>query len=742
MSLTPDASLNDAQRRAVTHEGSHLLVVAGPGSGKTRVLTHRIAHLVKTGVSPREILAVTFTNKAAGEIRSRLSQLVGDETAKDMWAGTFHSMCARLLRYEHQSLLLPRQFQILDSNDSQRVVANLVREYNLADDAKNAMSLARELRDQFSYVKNTMRDSSEFLEPGQATLYGAYVQRLQKMQALDFDDLLLFTLRFLENKDSPQAARWRGRFRHVLVDEFQDTNAVQLALVKRFAESGLVTAVGDAAQSIYSWRGADHTVLDRFAAEFSPATVVMLGENYRSTPQIVQTCQSILDADLDAPYRLELSTSNPPGTPVQARECDDDRDEANYIASRIEASSIPASKQAVLVRTAAQTRSIEDEFVSRRIPYVVVGGLRFYDRAEVRDALSFLRAASYPCDVVSFQRAVAAPKRGVGDKTVAEIAAHALELGSLELALAGHTGRAAKALGEFAEILSQITASALTPDAQQSGPASAVQTVIDKAMRAHWAKDQDSQGRMENLEQLQAAAESFTKGNTVDGQVVSELDGRSQLLAFLEHVALIAAVDEGKAECVQVMTMHAAKGREFQSVFVAGVEEEILPHVRSQSSHADLQEERRLFYVACSRAEQLLSITWCRSRFLFGKHRDQTPSRFLGDLPTDPTILVRTRSANRKAPWTQNHRSRPVGTGSWAETASQPRPLAQAVVRSNQPSDSPRLSLQEASPGAVVAHVSFGDGEVLSVNGDSVTIVFSGTKRTLSLSLAPMSLKK
>jgi DNA helicase-2/ATP-dependent DNA helicase PcrA len=562
------------------------------------------------------------------------------------------------------------------------------------------------------------------------------------MQALDFDDLLLFTLRFLERKDSAQAERWRTRFKHVLVDEFQDTNAVQLALVKRFAESGLVTAVGDAAQSIYSWRGADHTVLDRFAAEFSPAAVVMLGENYRSTPQIVHTCQSILDADLEAPYRLELSTSNQPGAPVQARECDDDRDEANYIASRIEASSIPASEHAVLVRTAAQTRPIEDEFVSRRIPYVVVGGLRFYDRAEVRDALSYLRAASYPCDVVSFQRAVAAPKRGVGDKTVAEVAALALELGSLELALAGHTGRAAKALGEFAETLSLITTAAATPEASQSGPASAVKVVIDKALRAHWAKDQDVQGRMENLEQLQAAAESFTKGTTVDGQVVSELDGRSQLLAFLEHVALIAAVDEGKAECVQVMTMHAAKGREFPSVFVAGLEEEILPHVRSKSSHAELQEERRLFYVACSRAEKVLSITWCRSRFLFGKHRDQVPSRFLSDLPTDPEILLRTRAVNRKAPWTQNHRSRPVGTGAWTETSAQTRPLSQPTARTAQPADSPRVPASDATPGSLVSHASFGDGEILSVKGDSVTILFSGTKRTLSLQLAPMSLKK
>jgi DNA helicase-2/ATP-dependent DNA helicase PcrA len=723
--------LNDNQRQAVLHDGSHLLVLAGPGSGKTRVLTHRIAHFVEAGARPNAILAVTFTNKAASEMRERLGRLMGEDASGAIWAGTFHSMCARMLRFEHAAAQLPRDFQIIDAQDAQRLVANIIMEKGLAQDRNDATSTARDVKDRISYAKNTLAPPSTALNPSDFDVYSTYEERLRKMKALDFDDLLVRALEFLSS-GTAEAARWKNRFEHVLVDEFQDTNAVQLRIVQLFSENAFVTAVGDAAQSIYSWRGADHTGVTRFESSFSPSITIPLGENYRSTPEIVAVCQAILDAEEDAPYRLELSTENPSGAKVALRECDDDRDEASYIVSEIRRSKRQNAEHAVLVRTAAQTRSLEAELVLNRIPYVIVGGLKFYERAEIRDAIAYLRTAVYECDVISFARAVATPRRGVGEKTIQEIEQLALASGDLHAELESYTGRSKKGIDEFKTVVNNIA-----EEANASSAANAVAYLVEKVLKPHLATIPDSQTRVENLDQLIAAAGEFQKGITTTGELVSELDGLAALAAFLEHVALVSAGDDTAADCVQIMTMHAAKGREFPVVFVAGLEESILPHVRASNSQEELSEERRLFYVACSRAEKRLHLTYARQRFLFGQVREQRRSRFVYDV-THLDVVEQLRAPNRKAPWTDAHRSRPVGTGSWATAHASP-PAPPRKLRENTAPSGPRLSLDEAAPGTRVTHPSFGEGSIVTANNKEVVIDFSGKRRTLSLELAPLT---
>ena len=736
--MTTDLSLlNDDQIRAVQHQGSHLLVVAGPGSGKTRVLTHRVAWLLDQGVSASEIVAVTFTNKAAGEIRTRLEKLAPQEAVGRLWAGTFHSLCARLLRIEHEAANLSRSFQILDSDDTERVVVHILKERGLVEDTKTAKQLARELREQISLAKNTLSAPSERYDGGLLqSVFDEYTKRLKEMQALDFDDLLLEALNLLNN-GSEVAAKWCTRFAHVLVDEFQDTNKVQLAIVQALSSYGHVTAVGDAAQAIYSWRGADNTVIDRFGKEFAPAEIVLLGENYRSTPQIVATCQAILDADKDSNYSLVLRTSNPPGALVIARECDDDRDEAAWIVDKIRSSAFALQDHAILVRTAAQTRSLEEALLFRKMPYIVVGGQRFYERAEVRDALSHMRAAVFDTDVIAFSRAATTPRCGIGEKTVTETIAATRKHGSLQKALRLSESRAS-ALHHFADHLSRVELAA------NKGPAEAVKAVLSAGLQTHWAAQQNGESRVENLDQLVSAAAVFETGMTADGREVAALTGFEATVAFIEYVALVSAADTGGTQSVQILTIHAAKGREFPVVFVAGVEEDLLPHIRSVNSEIAIREERRLMYVACSRAEKQLYISWARQRLLFGKPRVQSPSRFLEDLPKDQNVVSFERATNRKSPWTQNHRSRPVGTGTWVEphTSTREKPAPSVFAPSFKPATAtgPRLNPTEATVGIDVWHTSFGKGLVRVVRGDTIEIRFVDKTRTLSLSMAPLRL--
>lgn len=711
--------LNDEQTRAVKHAEGNLLVVAGPGSGKTRVLTNRIAHLIENNTHPSRILAVAFTNKAASEIKERLAK--STDSASAVWAGTFHSTCAKILRIDATQAGVSKNFQILDTDDQEKVFATLVKEQDQAVDAKTAKGIARQARESVSLSKNTGRPVSEApMPPGFRYLGTRYQERLGKMGALDFDDLLIKTRDYVA---SAEGQHWRNRFDHVLVDEFQDTNKVQLELLVLLGQASCVTAVGDAAQGIYSWRGADNTVINRFTEVFAPATVIKLEENYRSTPEIVAVCQRVLEIDSSNSHRITLRTSNKSGPPVELREFQDDRDEACHVASVIKADYDDLSSHAVLVRTIAQTRVFEQEFVSRKIPYVVVGGLRFYDRAEIKDALAHLKAAVFPMDIPSLSRLVTAPRRQIGPKTLDVITQQALLKGSLIEALSTEPLSSQPKLVALRDHLLGVQKAAAT------SPAAALRFILDSGLRDFVSKLDDGESRLENLEQLVSSASENSSSS-----------GLPATIEFLERVSLYSSTDtEQGSNAVSLVTIHSAKGREFRSVFVPGLEEDFLPHIKSVSSQDQIDEEARLLYVAVSRAEERLCLSHCKSRMLYGKVTSRTPSRFLEFIDDLPTEVLRKQSSSRGNSWTSNHRSTPRGVGSWSSSVlSKAEPSVTRPALEKQAG--PRVSPDSLSPGTRVSHQIFGPGVVSEISKNQVTVVFKDKSRVLSLEHAPLSL--
>ena len=718
--------LNNEQDQAVRHASGNLLVIAGPGSGKTRVLTHRIAHLIDAGSHPTRVLALAFTNKAASEIKERLVKT--HDQASRVWAGTFHSTCAKILRIDSEKAGVIKNFQILDSDDQERVFVTLAKEIDPTIETKEAKDVARQAREAVSLAKNTGLSLSEARLPsGFKSIGDRYQDRLNKMGALDFDDLLVKTRDYLA---SEQGAHWRSRFDHVLVDEFQDTNKVQLDLLVLLGQNACVTAVGDAAQGIYSWRGADNTVINRFSEVFKPATVIKLEENYRSTPEIVAVCQRVLEIDSSNTHRITLRTSNKSGSPVEIREFADDRDEASHVASVIKADADDLSRHAVLVRTIAQTRAFEQVFVRDKIPYVVVGGLRFYDRAEIKDALAHLKAAVFPMDTASLARAVTAPRRQIGPKTVEAITKEALLRGSVIEALRSEPLNKQPKLRVLCEHLEKIRVLA------ESSPTDALRFILESGLRDYVSKLDDGQTRLENLEQLVSSASESLDVAT---------DGVSATVEFLERVSLYSSTDTAQSpSAVSLVTIHSAKGREFASVFVPGLEEDFLPHVRSLETQDQIDEEARLFYVAVSRAEQRLCISHCGNRMLYGKVVPRHPSRFLEHIEDLSPDVLRKHSSTRGNSWTQNHRSTPRGVGSWSQ------PLLSTNATKHNQSNTPsallsaegakRLTPSDVPPGTRVTHKAFGPGEVRDLSGLQATVIFKDKVRVLSLEHAPLEL--
>lgn len=714
--------LNNEQDQAVRHAGTNLLVVAGPGSGKTRVLTHKIAHLISSGTPPWRILAVAFTNKAATEVKERLVKMEIDSSK--VWAGTFHSTCAKILRLDSEKAGVPKNFQILDADDQERVYITLIKEMNSDLESKEVKDLARQSRDAVSLAKNTgLHPSQASLPPGLRNVGSIYQDRLAKMGALDFDDLLVKTRDYLLSEDG---ANWRSRFDQVLVDEFQDTNAVQLELLSLLSQNALVTAVGDAAQGIYSWRGADNTVVNRFVDVFAPAHVIKLEENYRSSPEIVSVCQRVLEIDSSNKHAVSLRTSNPSGPPVELREFADDRDEAAHISAVIKSSTLSLSEHAVLVRTIAQTRVFEQSFVDNRIPYVVVGGLKFYDRAEIKDALAHLKAAVFPMDIASLSRAVAAPRRQIGPKTIETIEKQALLSGSVIEALKSSDLSKQPKIRMLCEHLEKVR------DIAESSPSDALRYILDSGLRDYVSKMEDGQSRLENLDQLVSSA----------SEVFAQDTGVSATVEFLERVSLYSSTDtDTSPSAVSLVTIHSAKGREFPSVFVPGLEEDFLPHVKSIGSQDQIDEESRLLYVAVSRAEHRLCLSHCSSRMLYGKVVPRHPSRFLEyieDLP--PEVLRKSRSARGNS-WTSNHRSTPRGAGAWSSSvlSTKPNPPQNISRLSPEVPTGPRLDLATVKVGDKVSHSAFGPGVIKEINGRHVTVVFKDKTRILDQQHAPMS---
>lgn len=706
------AGLNPEQRSAVLAP-EPLLVIAGPGSGKTRVLTHRISHFVQSGTKPWRILAVTFTNKAAGEMRDRLASTLGD-ASNDVWVSTFHSFCVKLLRKEHELAGLPKSFSIVDTDDAQRVLRRIVEDEGLCSTKEEIRSLARETHHSISAAKNRMVTHRNDGRGSLGWLQELYQHRLASMGACDFDDLLLLTVRVLSDSEARQ--RWAGRFDHVLIDEFQDTNEPQLSIARLLADRGQITAVGDAQQAIYGFRGAHAEAMDEFKRSFPGCGTVVLGQNYRSTQQILEVCQRIIDENGDGAPRLW--SENADGPLPLVRECDDDRDEAAWVTQtvrRLSTTGTPLEDIAVLVRTNAMTRPLEESFSSNGIPYLVIGSARFYDRAEIRDALAWLKLAVNELDVVSFERACSAPKRGVGPKAIADVLSLAASEGISPVdaarRLAAGKGRAAAGLLAVCEHLEKVQLAAAT------GAVDAVKATLAGGVRQAWERAEDAETRLENLDALvSAAADQFGEDDSLE--------------AFLERAALVSAADD-TGSGVQVMTAHAAKGREFPVVFVPGLEERLFPHSRALTSDQELREERRLLFVACSRAEKLLYLSWARRRLLFGKPTDQTSSRFLGALAG----AVEQESAPRRSdPWSaRRHANR---GGEWGFRAA--RAAAPPSARPAQPVRPHVTPIEGLAVGDVVEHPKFGTGTVTDLRSRDVTVRFSDKERTLALDIAPL----
>ena len=625
------APLNAGQRAAVLHGEGPALVVAGAGSGKTRVLSHRIAHLVHhRGTSPFGLLAITFTNKAAQEMRHRIGSLVGP-VAERMWISTFHSACARILRDHADVLGYPRTYSIYDQADARRLTRYVVRDLDL--DPKRFGD--RAVHAAISTMKNRLISPVQAAELAEVPdgggpyakaigrIYSEYQKRLQRAGAMDFDDLLMIGVELLR-KHPDVAEQYQQRFSHILVDEYQDTNLAQVRLVGLLSGPPRnVFVVGDSDQSIYAFRGADITNILEFGSEFANSSTYVLDQNYRSSQSILDAANAVIRNNLGRPAK-NLWTDREGGTrPIRYRGADE-ADEARFVCSEIRRmqgeGSIDWSDAAVFYRSNAQARVIEEELVANDVPYQIIGGTRFYDRREIKDALAFLRAAVNPADEVSLKRVVNLPTRGVGDRSIAKLDALAARDGvSLVDVLdrlddADVRGAARGGLQRFRELMDR--AAACVPD----GPAAVLESALEGSGYLQALTDDGSieaEGRRENLEELVGSAADFESCDE-----------------FLEQVSLVSDVDEmTDASQVALMTLHAAKGLEFDVVFVTGFEDGVFPHSRSMTEPDDLEEERRLAYVGITRARMRLYLTHAWSRMLHGVTSYNPPSRFLGEIP-------------------------------------------------------------------------------------------------------------
>jgi DNA helicase II / ATP-dependent DNA helicase PcrA len=703
--------LNPPQRDAVLAGDGSLLVLAGAGSGKTRVIAHRIAHLIGVrGVDPRHVVAVTFTNKAAGEMARRVEALLAPVGIRPPLIATFHSACVRILRQQGEHIGLPRHFTIYDEDDRAALMKECMKEGELADRSFTPSAAGHRisyLKNQMITVQEALRDARGPWEQKAALVYSRYEKRLKETGAADFDDLLLLVVR-LYTEVPEVLAYYRALWRHVLVDEYQDTNRAQYRIIRLLtSEHRNVCVVGDPDQSIYKWRGADiNNILD-FEKDFPGTRVVRLEENYRSTQRILAVAAAVIDNNLQRKEKT-LWTKNPEGEPIAVYRGWDEHEEANFVAQgilKVRTDGVPWDGVAVFYRTNAQSRVLEDALRRARIPYVIVGGVRFYERKEIRDTLAWLRLCINPQDDVAFRRAVQAPPRGVGATTLARLDEIALDVTKPLLALAATPpsdirGKARTALEDFA-----ATVGRLSSQRGDVSPPAFIDLVL-QASGYRKALEQDrspeAEGRLENLEELVAAAEDFAHAG-----------GEATVEAFLDSVALMSDVDELKeAESrVTLMTLHSAKGLEFPVVFLTGLEEGVFPHTRSMGDPEQIEEERRLCYVGITRAEQRLFVSYAVHRRIHGYGVGE-PSRFLREMPEEHLTLL---------------------------NASRPEPTFAAAR------EVPRYEPQEESwpikVGARVRHARFGEGLVVGVERDGgdiiVTVAFASVgRKRLSLQYA------
>lgn len=736
--MNPDslvADLNPAQRAAVEHRGGPLLIVAGAGSGKTRVLTRRVAHLIATGdANPGSILAITFTNKAAGEMRERVAELVGP-AARSMWVSTFHSACVRILRAESKRLGISSNFTIYDQQDSQRLMAMVLRDLNL--DTKRytprsftaqVSNLKNELIDHETYASRAANHMEEVL----AEAYSGYQARLRAAQAFDFDDLISSTIAILQLY--PEVSEhYRRRFSQIMVDEYQDTNHAQYILVKELTGTdqsagpqGQLCVVGDSDQSIYAFRGATIRNIEEFERDFPQATTITLDQNYRSTHNILSAANAVISQNASRREK-HLWTDAGAGEPITVYVADNEHDEASFITQEIDRLSdefgVRPGDVAVFYRTNAQSRSIEDVFVRTGMPYKVVGGVRFYERKEVRDALAYLRAIANPEDEVSLRRILNVPKRGIGDKAEDSVALFA-ERERISFAQAlervaeipGLATRSVTSVQGFTTLMSNLR----TVAESDAAPATVLQAALEASgylAELRNSLDPQDETRVENLAELESVAAEFSVANP-----------EGTLGEFLEQISLVADSDEipegeDHGGMVTLMTLHTAKGLEFPVVFLTGMEDGVFPHMRSLGDPRELEEERRLAYVGITRARERLYLTRAVSRSAWGAPSYNPASRFLDELPASVVSY---------------RREEPIGSALSAGGYGSAPSSNAATFRAA--STRPVVSLE---PGDRVTHQKFGLGTVVSTSGSGdkadATIDFgsAGTKRLL-LRYAPV----
>lgn len=638
--------LNDAQRNAVLHKDGPSMVIAGAGSGKTRVLTYRIAHLIHGGVDPFNILALTFTNKAAREMKSRISKIVGDNEAKNLWMGTFHSVFAKLLRFEGHHLGFPSNFTIYDTQDSQRLISSIIKEMGLDKDIYKY----KQIQQRISAFKNSLitvkayYNNPELQEadaiarkPRMGEIYNEYVNRLFKAGAMDFDDLLLRTNELL-NLFPEVLVRYQERFKYILVDEYQDTNHSQYLIVKALSDRYQnICVVGDDAQSIYSFRGANISNILNFQRDYDKVAVYRLEQNYRSTNNIVLAANSVISKNKDQ-IEKQVWTHNPEGDKIIVHRSATDADEGRYVASTLFEwklnNQLKNGDFAVLYRTNSQSRAIEDALRKRDIPYRIYGGLSFYQRKEIKDVLAYLRLVINPKDEEALMRVINYPTRGIGQTTVDKLVVAAKETGMSIFELLSSENRpflklnagTSNRLENFATMIKSFQILAESADAF-----ALTEHVIKKAgLVLEMKKDGTPEGiaRLENLEELLNGIQDFVEGQ----REIDEATG--SITEFLEDVALATDLDKevGDDDRVALMTIHLAKGLEFPYVFIVGLEEDLFPSAMSMNTRAELEEERRLFYVALTRAEKQAVLTYTINRYRWGKLIDAEPSRFIEEI--------------------------------------------------------------------------------------------------------------
>jgi ATP-dependent DNA helicase UvrD/PcrA len=723
------ADLNPPQREAVTHGEGPLLVLAGAGSGKTRVLTYRIAYLLATGQAlPSEILAITFTNKAAQEMRDRVERLVGG-VSRVMWVMTFHSACARILRTDAQRLGYKRAFTIYDEADSLRMIKRCVEEAGV--DPKRFPP--RAIRNAISGAKSQLVDAEEYaqgqssyFEENVADVYRLYEKRMLEANAMDFDDLLVRTVNLLELFPDVRE-RYRKAFRWVLVDEYQDTNRVQYRLLQLIAgEHRNLTVVGDEDQSVYAFRHADiRNILD-FERDFPDATVVRLEENYRSTGTILDAANAVIANNTER-LGKHLWTGIGRGEPVTIAEHDDEHAEARYVASEIERlvseEGMSRDDIAVFYRVNAQSRVLEDTLVRFEIPYQVIGGTKFYERAEIKDAVAYLSLLANPSDSVSFARIVNSPRRGIGDTTQARLLSHANTTGQDIWDVMREAERipalgssAQRAVRRFADVMVSLRERA-EADNGSIPVAELLQAVLSEtgyleALQAE--RTIEAEGRVENLEELIGVAGEFDANRAVEG-----FSDVGPLEEFLAQISLYTDQDSMKTDesLATLMTLHNAKGLEYDAVFMIGTEEGVFPHMRS-IEEGNLEEERRLCYVGVTRARKRLYLSYARRRSLHGARGYNLPSRFLAEIPDG---LVERESTGSPTGWAR-------GLGAAGGLGAPQRPEPHAVP----------LAFEV---GADVIHASFGEGVVTGVEPGGVIVVRfaeDATERKLMADYAPL----